>query len=56
MRCPGAAKLSLIEWNAFRRRPVIASVMLRRLEDEKYLMRLKNGHSFRLLDITSFAA
>jgi hypothetical protein len=27
MRCPGAAKLSLIEWNAFRRRPVIASVI-----------------------------
>ena len=27
MRCTGAAKLSLIEWNAFRRRPVIATAL-----------------------------
>jgi hypothetical protein len=31
-------------------------VMWRRLEDETYLMRLKDGGSFRLLDITNFAA
>jgi hypothetical protein len=32
------------------------TVMLRRFEDETYLMRLKNGHNVRLLDITNFAA
>jgi hypothetical protein len=31
-------------------------VMLRQFEDETYLMRLKNGHSFRLLETTNFAA
>ena len=30
--------------------------MLQRIEDEMYLMRLKYGDSFRLLDITNFAA
>jgi len=34
----------------------ILGVMLRLFDDETYLMRLKNGHSFRLLGITNFAA
>jgi hypothetical protein len=31
-------------------------VMLQRFEDKSYLMPVKNGHSFRLLEITNFAA